>query len=418
MTWTSTRVLLVALTLSIALFFHTHPLGSSPAADYDIDLGGELHPAVLYRDYAHEYWPRQDDPSDSSSTSPSRSNSQPSSTPTRSSSSTPTRSSSSTESTPSETPTETPPGESTTDPPKETPSSPISDGYLSTSTGEGGSVTVITIFTKTTTTSTSGRSTETAAPSGGIKTPTIIGLSVAGGIAVVAVVAFLVWKMSRKKFSDFDSDGEAIKWPELNNETHALPARPTGRAGIETSPTRQHSDLYSETASNSNSEMHPDPYAVPPLPHQNPNQPYRDDPYGGGGGGVPGPAGAPYYDPYRGPVPQTFQSPQAPGWGMQGGEAIPMSTYSARSHSPGPGYAYDQRTASPAPTVPQQGRQSPGPNLAYGGPPVAAARRPSPGPAQAYGGYGQGPAMQRGASPGPNMAYNPHAQEDAYGGIS
>lgn len=169
--------------------------------------------------------------------------------------------------------------------------------------------------------------------------------------------------------------------------------------------------------------MHPpslDPYAVPPLPHQNPNQPYHDDPYGPGAGGA-------YYDPYRGPVPQTFQSPVAPGggggWGMQGGpESIPMSTYAqstARSHSPGPamGYAggYDARSASPAPTA-GTGRQSPGPALAYGGP---AQRRPSPGPAQAYGGYGPGPGMpphQGRASPGPQAAYN--MQEDAYGGIS
>jgi hypothetical protein len=42
-----------------------------------------------------------------------------------------------------------------------------------------------------------------------------------------------------------------------------------------------------------------DPYAVPPLPHLDPNQSYHDDPSNYGG----------HYDPYHGPVPQSFHDP-------------------------------------------------------------------------------------------------------------
>lgn len=109
-------------------------------------------------------------------------------------------------------------------------------------------------------------------------------------------------------------------------------------------------------------DLSKDPYAVPPFP-PNSTMPYRDDPAGNGS----------YYDPYRGPVPQTFASP--PGsvdthgtagqpWAT-GGEAIPMNTYSQRGASPGPNIAY---------TDPYAGNlgggarsTSPGPNLAYGG---------------------------------------------------
>lgn len=72
---------------------------------------------------------------------------------------------------------------------------------------------------------------------------------------------------------------------------------------------------------------------MPPLPHLNPNQPYRDDPNGE------------FYDPYNGPVPQTFAE-------VPGGEAIPMTQIN-RGRSPGPGAAYEA------------GRQSPGPQAAY-----------------------------------------------------
>lgn len=124
-----------------------------------------------------------------------------------------------------------------------------------------------------------------------------------------------------------------------------------------------------------------DPYAVPPLPHLNPNQPYRDDP--GAFGGNPA-----YYDPYRGPVPQAFNdaaSIDSHGHNY-GGEAIPMSNLApgavpmAGRRSPGPQLGLDpMRSASPQPQMTPQmtGRQSPGPSLAYG--------RASPGPNMAFG---------------------------------
>lgn len=171
------------------------------------------------------------------------------------------------------------------------------------------------------------------------------------------------------------SPDEAIKWPELNShgnaDTHPLPVHTTGRAGFETG-----SEVSLSRANSSNYSMPdfasgagPDPYAVPPLPHLNPSQPYRDDPSG--------PTG--YYDPYRGPVPGTLEN-GASDWS---GEAIPMTQMNAgmRMKSPGPpaNFGYDGGRQSPAPHLPYQGRASPGPQVAYTG-------RTSPGPQAAYGG--------------------------------
>ncbi|KAL6299851.1 hypothetical protein BKA93DRAFT_819702 [Sparassis latifolia] len=205
--------------------------------------------------------------------------------------------------------------------------------------------------------------------SSGVSTSTIIGLSVAGGVALIGLVAFVLWKIGRKRFSNDFEDGDAIKWPELNahgESPHALPTQRTAGAGFETSSEvnliRPESRSGSFAAS---TEMYPgqnDPYAVPPLPHLNPNSgtPYHDDP------------GAGYYDPYNGPVPQTIE-----------GEAIPMTQIAARSRSPMPGV--------------MDGRRSPGPQAAFGlGIPPQPARARSPGPGGAYSGR---------ASPGPQAAY-------------
>ncbi|KAJ7860805.1 hypothetical protein B0H14DRAFT_2350441, partial [Mycena olivaceomarginata] len=86
-----------------------------------------------------------------------------------------------------------------------------------------------------------------------------------------------------------------------------------------------------------------DPYAVPPLPHMNPGLGGRRD-------------------PYRGPVPQTFNE--------GGGEAIAMTQMGRASPSLGPGVMYtgDGRTGSPAPGMYADARTtSPGPQVAYGG---------------------------------------------------
>lgn len=38
----------------------------------------------------------------------------------------------------------------------------------------------------------------------GLGTSSIIGLSVAGGVAVIGVVAFFIWKFTRKRFGEYD----------------------------------------------------------------------------------------------------------------------------------------------------------------------------------------------------------------------
>lgn len=198
----------------------------------------------------------------------------------------------------------------------------------------------------------------------------------------------------------FHSKDEAIKWPDLNthgaggNDSHPLPVNNTGRSGFDTasesSLSRVPSTNYSTPDFNAAGA---DPYAVPPLPHLNPNQPYRDDPAAAGA----------YYDPYHGPVPGTIEhgAPGAPEWA---GEAIPMTQLGGRM-SPGPHAAYGAEPIydhnagrqSPGPQVIYGGRTSPGPQAAYGG------GRMSPGPHAAYGG-----AM----SPQPPMA----GGYDAYSG--
>ncbi|KAL4260640.1 hypothetical protein AB1N83_008060 [Pleurotus pulmonarius] len=284
---------------------------------------------------------------------------------------------------PTTTPVSTP---STTDaPPTSAPPPPSSVETVVSSTDTAGSIVEVTVTLPASSTSSS--SSASTSPTsgaanggdgGGLGTGSIIGLSVAGGVAVIGIVAFIIWKVTRKRgFSDFD-DNEAIKWPELNAhkegaDTHPLPTHNTGRAGFETggaglsrapstssaAPTTFSSapSQYSNVYNTSTPDLYQDPYAVPPLPHLNPNQPYHDDPAHSGA----------FYDPYRGPVPQALHDPDgpptatvAPGGGpWEGGEAIPMTQMAAA------------------------GRLSPGPGVAYGGDPFG---RRSPGPTQAYGG--------------------------------
>lgn len=231
-------------------------------------------------------------------------------------------------------------------------------------------------------------------------TGTIVGLSVAGGIAVLVVIAFFVWKFSKKRFSDFD-DNEAIKWPELNThgdkpDSHPLPVNNTGRAGFgneDTETTLSRGPSHHSYADSTPDVGSVDPYAVPPLPHLNPNQPYRDDP-----------TPDPYYDPYSGPVPNAFTETDQGRYT----DAIPMTQMAPSGRrSPGPQMAYDAGRASPRPSM--GGRTSPGPQAALGfsqgyertmspGPVgyTSPERRPSPGPGVAYGGR---------QSPGPQNAY-------------
>jgi hypothetical protein len=208
---------------------------------------------------------------------------------------------------------------------------------------------------------------------------------------VLCVVGFFVWKFTRKRIGDYDNN-EEIKWPELNAHDTAvpLPTNRTGGAGFDTVPEGGRSSIggYApSTAANSTAEL-PDPYAIPPLPHLDPNQPYRDDP------------NAAYYDPYRGPVPQSF-SPVGPG------EVIPMTQLAGTGRrSPGPGAAYAGDFGS--------GRASPalGMHAAYGSGSGDYGGRASPAPAYGSSDYGgrasPGPrAAQQGrsVSPGPQAAY-------------
>jgi hypothetical protein len=185
-------------------------------------------------------------------------------------------------------------------------------------------------------------------------------------------VAFLAYNLKKKT-------DEEIKWPELNSHDASvpLPTNRTGGSGFDTAADVGRTSIggyAASTAATSTAELYPDPYAVPPLPHLDPNQPYRDDPNAG------------FYDPYRGPIPPSFDQATA-------GEAIPMTQLAGR-RSPGPGAAYGVMgsggRASPVPQVAYGGgdfggRASPGPRAAGF---AAASGRVSPGPQAAYGNYG------------------------------
>lgn len=147
---------------------------------------------------------------------------------------------------------------------------------------------------------------------------------------------------------------EAIKWPELNTHgegsiNHALPTNSTGRSGFGDEGdglSRAPSTGYANSVGASSAqELYPgagnDPYAVPPLPHLNPNQPYHDDPSYGQ---------TEFYDPYRGPVPESMSMDGHPGVQGYGGEAIPMTQMAGR-RSPGPAMAYDMGRSSPVSAV-------------------------------------------------------------------
>ncbi|KAJ7888848.1 hypothetical protein B0H13DRAFT_2252752 [Mycena leptocephala] len=146
-----------------------------------------------------------------------------------------------------------------------------------------------------------------------------------------------------------------IKWPELNahngeGDTHAMPVHNTGRAGFAGDDDLSRAPSVNTFAASSTDFHSEDPYAVPPLPHLNP--------------GMTQPA---YYDPYRGPVPQTFNEAHgAPPADWAGGEAIPMTQMAGRA-SPGPGMMGGPSPGPQAAYGAQQGRASPGPQAAYGG---------------------------------------------------
>lgn len=278
----------------------------------------------------------------------------------------------------------TPPPQTTAATPTTAPL-PLTTSVQVTTNSAGEEITSTIVITPTSSTSPSStQSSSSSSSSSGLGTGSIVGLSVAGGVAVIGIISFFIWKFTRKRFADFD-DNEAIKWPELNthgSDVHALPTKSTGRSGFgvenesEVNLARASSPggYAHSVAANSLPETYTnssDPYAVPPLPHLNPNQPYHDEP---GTYDQPG-----YYDPYRGPVPNTFGDGFSDGHNT---EAIQM-TRMARTRSPGPQMGYDA-----------QSRASPGPQAAMGyaldgrpASPAIGAGRVSPGPQAAYG-YG------------------------------
>lgn len=162
-----------------------------------------------------------------------------------------------------------------------------------------------------------------------------------------------------------------------------LPTKATGRSGLDTTV---ESELGHQSTLGSQSAVDlyapgGDPYAIPPMPGNNPNVPYHDDPY------APQPSA--YYDPYRGPVPPSIDP--------IGGEHIPMTQMQApgRTFSPAPGsmmYEASARTASPAP---MGMGMVPGPGAMYGGGYAEGRMSPAPG------------SMNMGRrSPGPGPAYD------------
>lgn len=172
-----------------------------------------------------------------------------------------------------------------------------------------------------------------------------------------------------------------IKWPDLNSEAHvpgvddhAGPRSLSDHASVRGQGFQSAYGDGGLGASQSQVDLYAaDPYAVPPLPHLNPNQPYHDDPTAGA-----------YHDNF-GPPAFHESRPSSP---SIRGEAIPMNQMN-RSRSPGPQGALFTGYG---------GRQSPGPQDAYGG----GMGHQSPGPQQEAhgGGYGR-------RSPGPNDAYGP-----------
>jgi hypothetical protein len=271
---------------------------------------------------------------------------------------------------------------STTPPPQSQTAPPSIHVSSIQSTGSDGLPTVVVVTVVASSASSSSSPTPTSDgqandDSSGLGTGSIIGLSVAGGIALLGIVAFFIWKFTRKRGLATYDDGE-IKWPDLNSENHgpgqddlAGPQRLSDGASIRDPSFRGAYGDGGLTSSQSQVDLHyPDPYSVPPLPHLDPNQPYHDDPNAGA-----------YRDNFAAPV-FTDSRPSSPNIR---GEAIPMNQIN-RSRSPGPQNALHTGYG---------GRQSPGPQDAYGG----GVGRQSPGPQDAYGGgYGR-------RSPGPNDAY-------------
>lgn len=147
-------------------------------------------------------------PPTSTSTSPPNEPTHSSNPPTENTSTTSTTSeTTTTTTTPKQDPTTTSPPSQTTFTPPPAQLSSIQ------STGSDGSPTVI-VVTVVASSSASASPTPTDTPkddpneSSGLSTGSIVGLSVAGGIALLGIVAFFVWKFTRKRWSATYDDGK------------------------------------------------------------------------------------------------------------------------------------------------------------------------------------------------------------------
>ena len=217
MSQTSTRILLVALSVSILLFLRAHSQGGVVVdrpyvSSHDDEYGlhsGRLIAEAAARDLAGAYMvdgkgvllARQDD--ESSTTEPTAGPTSPTATqtqPTTTQPPPPTTPPAGTTTPPRTTATQAPPpppppvgGGTTTPPPSGTTSDPTSESSTPSRT------------------STSPSSSSTNKPDdnegGGFKKSTVIGVAVAGGIALAAIIAFIAWKVTRKRLGDFNGDG-------------------------------------------------------------------------------------------------------------------------------------------------------------------------------------------------------------------
>lgn len=81
---------------------------------------------------------------------------------------------------------------------------------MQTSTNSAGEVVYSTVVITPTSdpssssTQSSPTSSSSSDSSSGLGTGSIVGLSVAGGVAVIGIISFFIWKFTRKRFADFD----------------------------------------------------------------------------------------------------------------------------------------------------------------------------------------------------------------------
>lgn len=114
--------------------------------------------------------------------------------------------------------------------------------YTSLFTNTDGSVSTHTGVTSSASALPSSGSSNSGSSSSTGKTWGIVG-GVVGGVAVLGAIIFIVYRLSQRRFSNLDDEGEDIKWPELQPDGQEISAststlnplgtRRTGGAGVE-----------------------------------------------------------------------------------------------------------------------------------------------------------------------------------------